>query len=262
MSKVNDILRTGVLLDITSNTLDRHLIIKSQEKDVFKQKEKYQLYELNKKKKKDLFKIYKKDYKKTMPQKHKWIYTFYLTSIILPIIIILSSLACFIFIDDIVIGIILLIFGLMLCYIPYFTYKISLNSQAYDSFYYSNNEKILLTENGFNYYYYDIRYDYVEQVSMFKFEIDYKKIKYVEYDKRVDELFVYGNIDIYEYKDNEWKLLEIANKKDNSEPTGVLIQNVYDVNLIDLFKKNNVTIEEYNYLDRRKKEELAEKMGV
>lgn len=262
MSKVNDILRTGVLLDITSNTLDRHLIIKSQEKDVFKQKEKYQLYELNKKKKKDLFKIYKKDYKKTMTQKHKWVFTFYLTSIILPIIIILSSLVCFIFIDDIVIGIILLIFGLMFCYLPYFTYKISLNSQAYDNFYYSNNEKILLTENGFNYYYYDIRYDYLEQVSMFKFEIDYKKIKYVEYDKRVDELFVYGNIGIYKYKDNEWKLIKFENKKDNSTPTGVLIQNVYDVNLIDLFKKNNVTIEEYNYLDRRKKEELAEKMGV
>ena len=68
MSKVNDILRTGVLLDIASNTLDHHLTIKSQKKEVFKQKEKYQLYEINKKKKKDLFKIYKKDYKKTMSQ--------------------------------------------------------------------------------------------------------------------------------------------------------------------------------------------------
>lgn len=38
MSKVNDILRTGVLLDIASNTLDHHLTIKSQ-KEVFKQKE-------------------------------------------------------------------------------------------------------------------------------------------------------------------------------------------------------------------------------
>lgn len=262
MSKVNNILRTGVLLDIASNTLDQHLIIKSQEKEVFKHKEKYQLYELNKKKKKDLFKIYKKDYKKTMPQKHKWIYTFYLISIILPIIIILSSLTIFIFVDDIVASILALVFGLMFCYIPYFTYKMSLNSQAYESLYYTNNEKILLTKNGFNYYYYDIRYNYVEEVSMFKFEIDYRNIKYVEYDKRVDELFVYGNIGVYEYKDNEWKLIEIVNRKDNSDPIGVLIQNAYDINLMDLLKNNNVTIKEYNYLDRRKKEEQAEKTGV
>ena len=64
MSKVNDILRSGVLLDIASNTLDHHLIIKSQRKEVFKQKEKYQLYEINKKKKRELFKIYKKVYMK------------------------------------------------------------------------------------------------------------------------------------------------------------------------------------------------------
>ena len=262
MSKVNDILRTGVLLDIASNTLDHHLTIKSQKKEVFKQKEKYQLYEINKKMKKDLFKIYKKDYKKTMSQKHKWVFIFYLTSIILPIIIFLSSLAIFIFFDDIVFACIGLVLGLMFCYIPYFTYKISLNSQAYDSFYYSNNEKILLTENGFNYYYYDIRYDYTEEVAMFKFEIDYKKIKYVEYDKRVDELFVYGNIGIYEYKDNEWQLIKFADEKDNSTPTGVLIQNVYDINLIDLIKNNNVTVKEYNYLDRREKEKLAEKVGI
>ena len=97
---------------------------------------------------------------------------------------------------------------------------------------------------------------------MFKFEIDYKKIKYVEYDKRVDELFVYGNIGIYEYKYNEWQLIKFADEKDNSTPTGVLIQNVYDINLIDLIKNNNVIVKEYNYLDRREKEKLAEKVGI
>ena len=38
MSKVNDILRTGVLLDIASNTLDHHLTIKSQKKEVLNKK--------------------------------------------------------------------------------------------------------------------------------------------------------------------------------------------------------------------------------
>ena len=156
----------------------------------------------------------------------------------------------------------ILFFGGGLYTLPYFAYKFCLISQTYGDFNKLLNEKILLTDIGFNYYYSDKLYNQVEDISIFKFEINYKNIDYVEYDKRVDELFVYGNIGIYEYKDNEWKLIKFADEKDNSTPTGVLIQNVYDINLIDLFKNNNVTVKEYNYLDRRKKEKLAEKVGI
>lgn len=261
MTKINDILRSAVLLDITTNQISTNEIIKNQEKQIFNQINNKNLYELNYKKKNKLLKIYKKDYKKTMPQKHKWVFTFYVMSIILLLLVILSSLLCFIFIKDsfdkYTISILVLTFGLLFDIIPYFTYKISLNSQAFEDFYYLKNEKILVNENGFNYYYYDTRYNYIEEVSMFKFQIKYKDIKYVGYDNRVQEIFIYGNINVYEFKDNDWKLIEYKN--DDKTPTGVVIQDIYGIDLLDVFKNNNVKVINYNYLDRRKKEEQVKK---
>ena len=92
MTKINDILRNAVLLDITANQISTNNIIKNQEKQIFNQINNKNLYELNYKKKNELLKIYKKDYKKTMPQRHKWVFTFYIISIILPLLVILSSL--------------------------------------------------------------------------------------------------------------------------------------------------------------------------
>lgn len=265
MTKINDILRTGVLADITANAISEKKVIINQEKNVFNKINNKELFESDNNKKKDLLKIYASDYKKTMHEKHKWVYTFYIISIIILLVIVFSTLACLFLINDVfnkatIIGLICFL-GIGLYYLPYFAYKVSLNSQAYGDFYYLKNEKILLNNSGFNYYYYDSRYNYVEEVAMFKFSIDFKKIIQVEYDKRVNELFIYGNIDIWEYKDNKWKLIKFENEKDNNSPTGVLIQNIYNIDLLDLFRKNNVVIKEYNYLDRRKKEELS-KEGV
>ena len=261
MTKINDILRSAVLLDITTNQISTNEIIKNQEKQIFNQISN-NLYELNYKKKNKLLKIYKKDYKKTMPQKHKWVFTFYVISIILLLLVILSSLLCFIFIKDsfdkYTISILVLTFGLSFGIIPYFTYKIFLNSQAFEDFYYLKNEKILVNENGFNYYYYDSRYNYIEEVSMFKFQIKYKDIKYVGYDNRVQEFFIYGNINVYEFKDNDWKLIKYKN--DDKTPTGVVIQDIYGIDLLDVFKNNNVKVSNYNYLDRRQKEEKAKEI--
>lgn len=147
-----------------------------------------------------------------MPQRHKWVFTFYIISIILPLLVILSSLLCFILIKDNLskntISILVLAFELLFDTIPYCAYKFSLNSQAFGDFYYLKNEKILVNENGFNYYYYDNRYNYIKEVSMFKFQIKYKDIEYVKYDNSVQEFFIYGNINVYEFKDNDWKLIK------------------------------------------------------
>ena len=64
----------------------------------------------------------------------------------------------------------------------------------------------------------------------------------------------YSNIPIYQYKNGNWSLLKFEKEEDNTTPTGVLIQNIYDIDLIDLIKNNNVVIKDYNYLDRRNKE--------
>lgn len=64
MTKINDILRNAVLLDITANQISTNNIIKNQEKQIFNQINNKNLYELNYKKKNELLKIYKKDYKK------------------------------------------------------------------------------------------------------------------------------------------------------------------------------------------------------
>lgn len=261
MTKINDILRNAVLLDITANQISTNNIIKNQEKQIFNQINNKNLYELNYKKKNELLKIYKKDYKKTMPQRHKWVFTFYIISIILPLLVILSSLLCFILIKDNLskntISILVLAFGLLFDTIPYCAYKFSLNSQAFGDFYYLKNEKILVNENGFNYYYYDNRYNYIKEVSMFKFQIKYKDIEYVKYDNSVQEFFIYGNINVYEFKNNDWKLIKY--KSDDNTQTGVLIQDIYGINLLDNFKNNNVKVSNYNYLDRRKKEEQLKK---
>ena len=63
MTKINDILRNAVLLDITANQISTNNIIKNQEKQIFNQINNKNLYELNYKKKNELLKIYKKDYK-------------------------------------------------------------------------------------------------------------------------------------------------------------------------------------------------------
>lgn len=257
MTKINDILRSAVLLNITANQISTNEIIKNQGKQIFNQINNKNLYELNHKKKNKLLKIYKNDYKKTMSQKHKWVFTFYVTSIIFFWVIILSSILCFIFIKDsfdkYTISILVLTFGLSFDIMPYCAYKFSLNSQAFKDFYYLKNEKILVNENGFNYYYYDSRYNYIKEVSMFKFQIKYKDIEYVEYDNRVQEFFIYGKINVYEYKDNNWKLIKYKN--DDKTLTGVVIQDIYGIDLLDVFKNNNVKVSNYNYLDRRKKEE-------
>lgn len=266
MTKINNAIRTIILVDITNNNALQNKEINIQDKNVFSQEDKNKLYESKKNKKKKLFRIYASDYKRTMFKEHKWVSAFYIISIIIFFVILISSTLCLLLIDDkidkYVYTSMILFFGGGLYTLPYFAYKFCLISQTYGDFNKLLNEKILLTDIGFNYYYSDKLYNQVEDISIFKFEINYKNIDYVEYDKRVDELFVYGNIGIYEYKDNEWKLIKFADEKDNSIPTGVLIQNVYDINLIDLFKNNNVTVKEYNYLDRRKKEKLAEKVGI
>lgn len=258
MTKINDAIRTIILADMTANKISQNKKFEAQDKQIFSQEDKSKLYDARKYKKKKTFKVYARDYKKTMFKEHKWVSTFYVISIILLLAIIISSIMCLLLINDtfdkfFAVGMILF-FGFCFQSLPYITYKLCLRTQAYGDFHTLVNEKILLTDEGFNYYYSDKLYDYVEQISMLKFCIDYKDLEYVEYDKRVDELFVYGNIKIYEYKNQKWNLLKFEEKKDNTSPTGVLIQNIYDINLIDLIKNNNVVLKDYNYLDRRNKE--------
>ena len=73
----------------------------------------------------------------------------------------------------------------------------------------------------------------------------------------IQDVFIYGNINVYEFKDNDWKLIKYKN--DDNTQTGVLIQDIYEINLLDTFKNNNVKVSNYNYLDRRKKEEQLKK---
>lgn len=259
MTKINDAIRTIILADITANKIAQDKKFKIQTEKEFSKENQSKLYDARKSKKKKLFKVYASDYKKTMFKEHKWVATFYVISIIIFLAIIISSIMCLLLINDtfdkyVAVGMILF-FGLCLFSLPYSTYRLCLRSQqAYGDFHTLVNEKILLTDDGFNYYYSDKLYDYVEQISMLKFCITYKDLEYVEYDKRVDELFVYGNIKIYEYKNNKWTLLKFEKEEDNTSPTGVLIQNIYDIDLIHLIKNNNVVIKNYNYLDRRNKE--------
>ena len=258
MTKINDAIRTIILADMAANKISQNQKFKMQNKQIFSQKDENKLYDARKIKKKKLFKVYASDYKKTMFKEHKWVATFYVISIILLLAIIISSIMCLLLINDTYdkyfsLGMIIF-FGFCFRSLPYFTYRICLRSQAYGDFHTRVNEKILLTDDGFNYYYSDELYDHIENVSMFKFCINYKDLEYVEYDKRVGELFVYGNIKIYEYKNNKWSLLKFEKEEDNISPTGVLIQNIYDIDLIDLIKNNNVVIKNYNYLDRRKEE--------
>lgn len=266
MGKINDAIRTIILADMTATKISQDKKFKIQSEREFSKEDQSKLYDARKGKKKKLFKVYASDYKKTMFKEHKWVSTFYVISIILIIAIIISSIVCLLLINDtfdkyFAIGMILF-FGLCLFSLPYITYRLCLRSQAYGDFHTLVNEKILLTEKGFNYYYSDELFDYVEQISMFKFCINYQNLEYVKYDKRVDELFFYGNIDIYQYKNNAWELVKFANPEDNTSPTGVLIQNIYDVNLIDLVKQNNVSIKDYDYLERRKQEKQTEKGSV
>lgn len=258
MAKINDAIRTIILADMTANKISQDKKFKIQNEKVFSKEDQSKLYDARKNKKKKTFKVYASDYKKTMFKEHKWVSTFYVISIILLLAIIISSIMCLLLINDtfdkyVAVGMIIFLgFGFQ-C-LPYITYRLCLRTQAYGDFHTLLYEKILLTDDGFNYYYSDKLYDYVEQISMLKFCINYKDLKYVEYDKRVDELYVYGNIKIYEYKNQKWNLLKFEKEEDNTTPTGVLIQNIYDINLIDLFKNNNVVLKDYNYLDRRNKE--------
>lgn len=258
MTKINDAIRTIILADITANKISQNKKIEAQDKQIFSQEDKNKLYDARKYKKKKTFKVYASDYKKTMFKEHKWVSTFYVISIIVLFAIIISSIMCLLLINDtfdkyFAVSMILF-FGFCFQCLPYITYRFCLRTQAYGDFHTLVNEKILLTDKGFNYYYSDKLYDYVEQISMFKFCIDYKDLEYVEYDKRVDELFVYGNIKIYEYKDQKWNLLKFGKEEDNTSSTGVLIQNIYDIDLINLIRNNNVVVKDYNYLDRRNKE--------
>lgn len=258
MTKINDAIRTIILADITANKISQDKKFKIQTEKEFSKEDQRKLYDARKSKKKKLFKVYASDYKKTMFKEHKWVATFYVISIILLFAIIISSIMCLLLINDtfdkyFAVGMILF-FGFCFQCLPYITYRFCLRSQAYGDFHTLVNEKILLTDDGFNYYYSDELFDYVEKVSMFKFCINYKDLKYVEYDKRVGELFFYGNIPIYQYKNGNWSLLKFEKEEDNTTPTGVLIQNIYDIDLIDLIKNNNVVIEDYNYLGRRNKE--------
>ena len=265
MSKINNAIRTIILTDMTANKISQDKKLKILNEKNFSKEDQDKLYDARKSKKKKLFRVYANDYKKAMFKEHKWVSTFYILSIVILISIIISSIVCLLLINDtfdkyFAISMILF-FGLALWCLPYITYRLGLRTQAYGDFHTLVNEKILITNDGFNYYYSDELFENVEKVSMFKFCINYKDIEYVEYDKKVDELFVFGNIKIYQYKNNKWTLLKFEKEKDNSSPTGVLIQNIYDIDLLDLFRKNNVVIKEYNYLDRRKKEELS-KEGV
>ena len=261
MTKINDAIRTIILADMTASKMLQKKQVENQEKQIFLQNDENKLYDAKKKKKKKLFKVYASDYKNTMFKEHKWVATFYVIWIILLLVIIISSIMCLLLINDtfnkyVSLGMIIF-FGFCFQCLPYITYRLCLRSQAYGNFHILVNEKILLTDEGFNYYCSDKLYDYVEQVSMLKFCITYKDLEYVEYDKRVDELFVYGNIKIYEYKNQKWNVLKFEKEEDNTSPTGVLIQNIYDIDLIDLIKNKNVVIKDCNYLDRRNKEKQA-----
>lgn len=263
MSKINEAIRTIILADMIDAKISQDKKLKIETEEVFSQEDQSRLYDANHRKKKNIFKVYASDYKKNMFKEHKWVSVFYIISIVMVVAIIISSILSLFLIQDtfdkyFAIGMILF-FGLLLWCLPYLTYRLCLRTQAYGDFHTLINEKILLTEDGFNYYYSDRLFDYVEQISMFKFCIKYNNLEYVKYDKRVDEFFFYGNINMYQYKNNAWELVKFANPEDNTSPTGVLIQNIYDVNLIDLLKQNNVSIKDYNYLDRRKKEELSKK---
>ena len=258
MTKINDAIRTIILADTIANKIAQNEKFKIKNKQIFSKEDQNKLFNARKSKMKKLFKVYASDYRKTMFKEHKWVATFYVISIILLLAIIISLVMCLLLINDtfdkyVSVGMIIF-FGFCFQCLPYITYRLCLRSQAYGDFHTLVNEKVLLTDTGFNYYYSDKLYDSVEKISMVKFCINYKNLEYVEYDKRVDELFIYGNIKIYEYKNNEWSLLRFEKEEDNTSPIGVLIQNIYDINLIDLIKNNKVVIKDYNYLDRRKKE--------
>lgn len=261
MTKVNKIIETGVAVDMVANEVSQNSRMNKQEKQIFNETKKENLYEIDKKKRKKLFNIYADDYKKTMSKEHKWVFFFYIVSILMIFIVLISTIACVVLLKDTfdkaVIGSIVLIFGLLFDILPYSAYKFSVNMTAFGDFYYRKKEKIVVNEQGFDYFFYDKRVNYLNGVAMFKYSIDYKNIDYVLYDERVGELIIVG-VKCYQYlKDNTWKELNY---------TGVEMQDSYSVNIIELLKKNNVEIRKMNYLVQREEtkkaieKQLAEKM--
>lgn len=77
MTKINNAIRTIILVDITNNNALQNKEINIQDKNVFSQEDKNKLYESKKNKKKKLFRIYASDYKRTMFKEHKWVSAFY-----------------------------------------------------------------------------------------------------------------------------------------------------------------------------------------
>lgn len=252
MNKINRIIETGVAVDIAANEISQNSQMNKQEKEIFKKIGKGILYGVDKSKRKNLLKIYANDYKATMSQKHKWVFTFYIISIIVLLAVIISTIACLVLIKDnfdkYVISSIVFIFGLLLNILPYSAYRFSVIINAFGEFYYRKNEKILVNDNGFDYFFYDKRMNYLYGVGMFKYSINYKDINYVLYDDRVKELIIVG-VKCSQYIGNdEWKSLDY---------TGVGIQEAYQFNILEELKKNNVVIKGMNYLVQREEEAKA-----
>ncbi|MDD6879674.1 MAG: hypothetical protein PUD59_05605 [bacterium] len=252
MNKISKVIETGVAVDMAANEISQNSQMNKQEKQIFNDINKEVVYEVDKSKRKKLFKIYSSDYKKTMPQKHKWVYTFYITSILLLLAVIITTIACVVLIEDsfdrTVISSLIFIFGLAFDILPYSAYKFSVNMTAFGEFYYRKKEKIVVNENGFDYLFYDKRVNYLDGVAMFKYSVNYKDIKQVLYDERVKELIIVG-VKCYQYiGNNEWKSLDYY---------GVGIQEIFKFNILENLKKNNVLVKEMDYLVQREEEKKA-----
>ena len=177
MSKINRIIETGAAVDIAANEISQKIQMGKQEKQIFEKIDKGILYEVDKNKKKKLLKIYANDYKATMYQKHKWVFTFYIISILTFLTVIISTIACIVFIKDnfdrYVISSIIFIFGLLLNILPYSAYRFSVIMTAYGEFFYRKKERILVNDNGFDYFFYDKRVNYLDGVGMYRYTINY-----------------------------------------------------------------------------------------
>ena len=252
MNKINRIIETGVAVDIATNEISQNSQMNKQEKKIFEKMGKGILYSVDNGKRKKLLKIYANDYKATMYKKHKWTFTFYIISIITFLIVIISTVACLTLIKDnfdrYLISSIDFIFGLSFNILPYSAYRFNVIMTAFGEFYYRKKEKILVNNDGFDYFFYDKRVNYLDGVGMFKYSINYKDINYVLYDDRVKELIIVGVKCSQYVRNDEWKSLDY---------TGVGMQETYQFNILEELKKHNIIIKKMNYLIQREEEAKA-----
>ena len=246
ISKINNILKSVIITAAAANEISKNSEMKTQSRELLENNNGNIVYKADKNKRKKLLKIYINDYKKTMPEKHKWVFAFYIISIVWFLAVIISSVACLIFIKDgfdrIFISFMSIFTGLLTNVIPYSAYKANLVVAAYGELHYRDYETVILTDYGFDYYFYDKRNNLLNGVALFKYSIDYGNIEYVLYDERVKELLIVG-VKSYQYIDNnEWKSMSF---------TGVEMQETYQFNIIEQLQKNNVLIKKMDYLVER-----------